>query len=75
MNTLEVLAVFVGIPAVIYFGIAAMTLLPGRSKRQATYRSGDPWEHAPQWWAGDTPVQVPADVVADTQKGGARGAW
>lgn len=76
VNTLEVLAVFVGIPAGIYGLIAVLTLLPGRSKDRARYRPGEAWDHSPQWWAGDTPVQVPDDAdVTGTGRGGARGAW
>lgn len=75
VNTLEVLAVFVGIPAAIYGLIAVLTLLPGRSKDRARYRPGEAWDHAPQWWAGDTPVQVPDDAATGTGRGGARGAW
>ncbi|MEJ7651224.1 MAG: hypothetical protein WKF57_19600 [Nakamurella sp.] len=76
MNVLEVLAVFVGIPAVIYGLIAALTLLPGRSAERVRYRPGEPWDHAPQWWAGDTPVQIPSEAAAaGAKRGGARGSW
>ena len=75
MNTIEVLAVFVAIPAVIYGAIAALTLLPGRAKRKSRYKAGEPWEYGPQWWAGDTPVQVPTADAAVGSRGGAHGAW
>ncbi|MGI8417030.1 MAG: aa3-type cytochrome oxidase subunit CtaJ [Nakamurella sp.] len=76
MNILQTLTIYVGTPAVIYGGIAACTLLPGRAKQKARYRAGQPWDYSPQWWAGDTPVQVPAaDVNAGAARGGARGTW
>jgi hypothetical protein len=80
VNTLELLAVYVGIPAVICGVIAACTLLPGRAKEKARLRSGPDWDYPPQWWAGDTPVQLPstdsdAGAVAGSARGGARGAW
>lgn len=79
VSTLELLAVYVGIPAVIYGFIAACTLLPGRAKERARLRSGAEWDYPPQWWAGDTPVQLPpgdgAGGLAGSARGGARGAW
>lgn len=75
MNALEIIAVFVGIPALIYGFIAACTLLPGRAKEKARRRIGETWDFAPQWWAGDTPVTVPAETVAASGRGGAHGAW
>lgn len=80
VNTLELLAIYVGIPAVICGFIAACTLLPGRAKEKARLRYGPDWDYPPQWWAGDTPVQLPsgdgaAGGVARSARGGARGAW
>jgi len=77
VNTLEILAVYVGIPAAICGFIAACTLLPGRAKEKARRRYGPDWDYAPQWWAGDTPVQLPSGdgVAAGSARGGARGAW
>lgn len=76
MNILETLAVFVGIPAVIYGGIAALTMLPGRSAQRARYRPGEPWDHPPQWWAGDTAIELPREATAaGAKRGGARGSW
>lgn len=76
VNTLELLAIYVGIPAAIYGFIAACTLLPGRAKGRARLRAGQDWDYPPQWWAGDTPVQLPpTDAAAGSGRGGARGAW
>ena len=74
MTILETLAVFVGIPVLIYALIAVLTLLPGRAKKRPRYRPGQPWEYPAQWWAGDQPVVAAADA-AGSNGGGARGTW
>ncbi len=77
MTILQTLAVFVGIPALIYGSIAVFTLLPGRGrKRGAKYRPGSSWEYPAQWWAGDQPVVAAGSGdAAPTTGGGARGSW
>jgi hypothetical protein len=76
VTILETLAVFVGIPALIYALIAVCTLLPGRGKKRTRYRPGQTWEYPAQWWAGDEPV-VAASIGAarNANGGGARGTW
>lgn len=72
---LETIAIFVGIPALIYGGIAALTLLPGRKAEKARVANGE-WEFSPQLWAGDTAIAVPSEEsLAGTAVGGARGTW
>ena len=77
VTILETLAVFVGIPLLIYVVIGLCTLLPGRSKmKRARYRPGQPWEYPAQWWAGDQPVVAAGTVDASGMNGGgARGTW
>ncbi len=74
VSILETVAIYVGGPAVIYGGIAALTLIPGRAKRRARYSAGQAWNMTPQWWAGDNPV-VASDAVGGTAQGGAHGTW
>lgn len=76
MTILETVAVFVGIPALIYLVLALLTVVPSRARKRARYRAGQQWEHAPQWWAGDHPVApIDAAVAASSNEGGARGTW
>jgi hypothetical protein len=76
MTIPETLAVFVGIPVLIYGLIAVLVLVPGRAKRRARYRPGQDWEYPSQWWAGDQPILVPAaGATPGTTRGGARGTW
>ena len=74
VGILETVAIYVGGPAVIYGGIAVLTLIPGRTKKHPQYATGQPWELAPQWWAGDNPV-VTGDLVVSSNGGGAHGTW
>lgn len=76
MSVLEVIGVFVVIPAVIYAAFAVFTVGVGHAKRRVHYRPGQPWEYPDQLWAGDTTViaAAPADRVG-TRTGGARGTW
>jgi hypothetical protein len=46
----ETLLVYVGIPLAVILVLALLTLVPGRKKRPR-YRPGQPWEHAPVWYA------------------------
>ena len=77
MTIIQTLAVFVGIPVLIYALIAIFTLLPGRGRtRRPKYRPGAEWEFPAQWWAGDQPVVVAgATEVSGVNGGGARGTW
>lgn len=75
VSIIETIAVFVGIPALIYGIIALLTLVPGRHKRQR-YRPGQSWDYPPQWWAGDQPVVASATTDARVARGGgAHGTW
>ena len=75
VTIIQTIAVFVGIPALIYGVIALCTLVPGRHKRPR-YRPGQAWDYPPQWWAGDQPV-VTAGATDNrlAQGGGAHGTW
>lgn len=75
MTILETLAVFVGIPVLIYALIAVFTLLPGRAKRRPRYRPGQTWEYPAQWWSGDQPVVAAAGKASGMSGGGAHGTW
>ena len=76
MTILETLAVFVGIPVLIYALIAVFTLIPGRGKKRPRYRPGQAWEYPAQWWAGDQPVVAAATGdAAGSNGGGAHGNW
>ncbi len=77
VTILETLAVFVGIPALIYGLIAVLTLIPGRAKgRKTKYRPGSAWEYPAQWWAGDQPVvSAGTSAGAGASGGGAHGTW
>ena len=76
MNIVQVLAVFIGIPLLVYVIIALLTLVPGRAKTRMRYRPGQSWDYAPQLWAGDQPVVVrQAGVLTPSSRGGARGTW
>jgi hypothetical protein len=74
VSIIETLAVYVGIPALIYGIIALLTLVPGRSRRHR-YRPGQAWDYPPQWWAGDQPVVASATTDRPGQGGGAHGTW
>ncbi|HEY4991268.1 MAG TPA: hypothetical protein VII33_04215 [Nakamurella sp.] len=76
MTIIQTLAVFVGIPVVIYGLIAVFTILPGRARsRRPKYRPGAAWEYPAQWWAGDQPVVAAGSGDAAGTGGGARGTW
>ncbi|MET0862929.1 MAG: hypothetical protein ABWZ98_01210 [Nakamurella sp.] len=76
MTILETLAVFVGIPVLIYALIGAFTLIPGRSKRRPKDRPGQQWDYPAQWWAGDQPVVGAGTAeAAGMTGGGASGKW
>ena len=59
VNILQTLAIFLGIPLLVYLILALLTLVPGRAKKHPRYRPGQPWDFPPQLWAGDEPVVVP----------------
>lgn|GEM_PF-3095895 len=76
MTIIQTLAVFVGIPVLIYALIAIFTLLPGRSKKRPRYRAGQAWGYPAQWWAGDQTVVAAASADAGGPRGGgAHGTW
>ena len=75
MTILETLAVFVGIPVLIYALIAVCVMLPGRAKKRPRYRPGQPWDYTAHWWAGDQPVVAAAGDTPGTRGGGAHGTW
>jgi hypothetical protein len=76
VSVLEVIGIFVVIPAVVVALVAVLTMGVGRRHAKTGYQPGQPWEHPDQFWAGDTPVvaAAPADRVGSA-KGGARGSW
>ena len=76
MTIAQTLAVFVGIPVLIYGLIAVLVLVPHHAKRRARYRPGQGWDYAPHWWAGDQPVAYSGGAItAGATRGGARGTW
>ena len=76
VTIIQTLAVFVGIPLLIYGTIALLTLVRGRAKSRPRYRPGQSWDYPPALWAGTEPVVVPpAGVLGSTARGGARGSW
>jgi hypothetical protein len=76
VTILQTLAVFVGIPLLIYVVIGVCTLLPGRGKKRARYRPGQAWEYPAHWWAGDEPVVAAgAGEARGANGGGAHGEW
>ena len=75
MTIIQTILVFVVAPAALYGLIALFVFVPGRSRRRARYRSGQPWEHPPHWWAGDEPVVASGTVTSGATRGGARGSW
>lgn len=75
VSIIQTIAVFVGIPVLIYGTIALLTMVPGRHKRQR-YRPGQSWDYPPQWWAGDQPIVASASAGNRLgQGGGAHGTW
>jgi hypothetical protein len=75
VSIIQTIAVFVGIPVLIYGIIALLTLLPGRHKRPR-YRPGKSWDYPPQWWAGDQRIVTSAtNDNRHAQGGGAHGTW
>lgn len=76
VNILQTVAVYVGVPLVIYLVIALLTVVPGRAKKRARYRAGQAWDVPPQWWSGDHAVAKGDTGLATTgSEGGARGTW
>jgi len=76
VTIIQTLAVYVGIPLLIYGLIAVLTLVRGRAKFRPRYRPGQSWDYPPALWAGNEPVVVPpAGVLGSTARGGARGSW
>jgi hypothetical protein len=76
VSVLEVIGIFVVIPAVVVALAAVLTVGVGHTHSRPAYQPGQPWDHPDQLWAGDTPVvaAAPADRVGSA-KGGARGSW
>jgi hypothetical protein len=66
------------VPAVgLYLLLAALVMLPRRSRRPR-YRVGQPWTFPPLWWtANPEGAQLPAPEARATrgERGGARGTW
>jgi hypothetical protein len=72
----ETLLLYVLVPAVIIFAIAALVWLPGMVKADR-YRPQRGWSAAPVWFAGP-PDPVAAVETADpgsAVRGGASGSW
>ena len=67
---------FVVLPAVILFAIAALVWLPGMIKADR-YRPQRGWSAAPVWFAGppDPVAAVETAEAVQTGKGGASGSW
>ena len=86
MNVAETILVFVGIPLAVVVLLALLIFLPG-GRTRPSYKSGQPWEHAPIWYephpdhapaAGHgSHAALPAGVsTAEAGPlGGARGTW
>ncbi|HVX43095.1 MAG TPA: hypothetical protein VHC49_04400 [Mycobacteriales bacterium] len=62
MSVIEVVLVYVGIPAGVIFCIVAGVVFPGLSRRKR-YRPGEAWEHEPVWY-----VPHPAALDAELQQ-------
>lgn len=75
VNILETILIYVVAPGAIFVLAALLTLVPGRAKSRPKYRSGEPWDYAPQWWSGDSVVAVGSADDAPATLGGARGTW
>jgi len=75
VSIIQTIAVFVGIPVLIYGTIALLTMVPGRHKRPR-YRPGQSWDYPPQWWAGDQPIVTSGTTDNRLVRGGgAHGTW
>lgn len=70
------LALYVLLPAVILFGLAALVWLPGII-RNDRYRPQRGWSAAPLWFNGpaEPDAAVEAAQPGDVVRGGARGSW
>lgn len=62
MSAIEVVLVYVCIPAGVLTCIVLAVILPGLSRRPR-YRPGEPWEHEPVWYCPH-----PAALDAELQK-------
>lgn len=51
MTVVETLLVYAGAPLAVVAVLAVLTLRPDPSTRRSRYRAGQPWEHAPVWYA------------------------
>ena len=72
----EGILLFVAAPLALLLLLAAVTLLPGASRRER-YRPGRAWSAAPVWFSGP-PEPVAAVETAEpvaTTRGGASGSW
>lgn len=62
MSVIEVVLVYVCIPAGVLFCIVAAVVFPGLARRKR-YRPGEAWEHEPVWY-----VPHPAALDAELQE-------
>lgn len=76
ISLLEALALYVLVPALILFVVAALVWLPGMV-RASRYRPDRGWNAPPVWFGGppDPAAAVEQAEVGDMTRGGARGDW
>ena len=80
MSLWEVVAIYVVVPAVVYFVIFLTIIVRGRARKSARYRSGDQWNFEPLFWTANPagtglPPGRTDDPTAASGRGGARGSW
>lgn len=76
VTILEIIGVFVVLPAAIIGVLAVLTVGLARRHQRVRYQPGQQWEHPNQLWAGDIPViSVPAEDRVGTERGGAHASW
>ncbi len=76
MSVVEVIGVYVALPAAIFAILAVLTVGLGRHRTKVVYEPGQTWDHPDQLWAGDIPVvSVPVADRVGTKVGGASGTW
>lgn len=76
VTTLEIIGMFVVLPAAIIGVLTVLTVGLGRRHQKIRYQPGQPWEYPNQLWAGEVPVlSVPSQNRVGTELGGAHASW
>ena len=77
LNVVQTLAIFVGIPLVLFLLITLLVAVTGLRHRPR-YRPGRPWDHEPVWFAGPSDSDsalVETRPGRDVTGGGASAEW